>query len=220
MGDDTVRDVLLRLQGNLGIDKAPVYLRFDGDLQVRHVREDTGGGPEGWRDFLYEINGTTYWDQRPGAQLFGRVQWAAGENFDRPFQLTLGGRESVRGYNEDAYPGSKRLLITAEERIDFPSLSTGFADVGIAVFADSGWKAGVGAGLRLGIPSGAPNVLRIDVGTPLTGERDTKGIVFRVYGELLGLLDRRSWPTQVARSRWYGIDPDLTTRPVNPLAAN
>jgi hemolysin activation/secretion protein len=153
---------------------------------------------------------------------------------DRPFQLTLGGREAVRGYNEDAYPGSRRLLLTLEERDDFPFLSTGFADVGMAVFGDagrieagdvpfgenSGWRAGIGAGLRLGIPAGAPNVLRIDVGTPLTGERGTKGIVFRVYGELLGILDRRGWPTQVERSRWYGIDPDLATRPVNPLASN
>jgi hypothetical protein len=63
-------------------------------------------------------------------------------------------------------------------------------------------------------------VLRIDVGAPLTGDRATRGTVFRIYAEFLGILDRRSWPSQTERSRWYGIDPDLTTRPVNPLAGN
>ena len=69
-------------------------------------------------------------------------------------------------------------------------------------------------------PAGAPNVLRIDVGIPVTGERETKGVVFRIYSELFGILDRRAWPTQIQRSRWYGIDPDMSTRPNNPLAGN
>ena len=101
-----------------------------------------------------------------------------------------------------------------------------FADVGRGWAGDvpfgenTDWKAGVGGGLRLSIPAGAPNVLRIDVGLPLTGDRETRGTVFRIYSELFGLLDRRSWPTQVQRSRWYGIEPDLTRRPNNPLSGN
>ena len=47
-----------------------------------------------------------------------------------------------------------------------------------------------------------------------------QGVIFRLYTELFGLLDRRSWPTQTERSHWYGLDPDLTERPVNPLAGN
>ena len=60
----------------------------------------------------------------------------------------------------------------------------------------------------------------MDLGTPLTGQRREKGVHFRLYTELFGLLDRRAWPTQTQRSRWYGIDADLTQRPANPLAGN
>lgn len=233
-GDDNGHDTFLRLQGAVGTRESSAYLRFDGDVQARYVHSVDGVGETGWRDFMYEASGNGYWTQAEGSRLFARVQLAAGYNMDRPFQLTLGGREAVRGYNEDAYAGARRILVTLEQRLALPALSTSFADVGVAVFADGGrmwagdvpfgedtrWKTGVGAGLRLGLPAGSPNVLRIDVGTPLTGDRSTRGTVFRIYAEFLGVLDRRSWPSQTARSRWYGIEPDLTTRPVNPLAGN
>lgn len=233
-GGDTTSDVLLRLQGNIGFRAPDGYLLVDGDFMSRHVPSSEVGMPTGWRDFLYEVNANGYWNQASEAHMFARFQVAAGYNVDRPYQLTLGGREAIRGYNEDAYPGARRLLATLEQRLALPSLSSGFADVGLAVFADAGkmwangapfgedtgWKAGVGIGIRAGLPAGSPNVLRIDVGAPLTGDRATRGTVFRIYAEFLGILDRRSWPSQTERSRWYGIDPDLTTRPVNPLAGN
>lgn len=233
-GGDAIDDVLFRGQARLGFRFGEVYLNFDADAQARNVFTDPDQGPTGWRDILYELNGNGYWDHGGRGQVFGRAQLAGASRVDRPFQLTLGGRESIRGYNEDAYPGRQRLILTLEERLEMPELSTSFADVGIVAFADAGqiwagdvpfgetpgWTAAVGAGLRLGLPAGAPNVLRVDVALPLTGDRETRGTVFRVYAELLGLLDRRAWPTQVERSRWYGVDPDLTTRPVNPLAGN
>jgi hypothetical protein len=234
VGSDNISDVLLLAQGAVAVRSGDAYTRIDADVQARNVSTDLEGGPEGWRDVLWQLNVNTYLDQTENATLFGRFQFAGGDNMDRPFQLTVGGRESVRGYNEDAYPGGQRMLATLEQRISVPRLNTGFADVGLAFFADAGrsraagvpfgedtgWKAGVGAGLRLALPAGAPNVLRIDVGMPVTGDRQTRGAVFRIYSELFGLLDRRAWPTQIQRSRWYGIDPDLTTRPNNPLAGN
>lgn len=234
-GGDAVDDILFRGQARLGLRIREVYLNFGIDAQARHAfTVPEGRGGTGWRDVLYELNGNGYWDHAGRGQIFGRAQLAGASRVDRPFQLTLGGRESIRGYNEDAYPGRQRLLFTLEERLEMPELSTSFADVGLVAFADAGqiwagdvpfgetpgWTAAVGAGLRLGLPAGAPNVLRVDVALPLTGDRETRGTVFRVYAELLGLLDRRAWPTQIERSRWYGVDPDLTTRPVNPLAGN
>lgn len=234
IGDDNGHDTFVRLQGAFGTTGDVAYLQADGDLQARHVREAVVGATKGWRDFLWEVNANAYWNHGRNMQTFARFQVAGGRHWDRPFQLTLGGREGVRGYNEDAYPGARRLLGTVEQRFALPVLSTSLADVGVALFADAGrmwagtvpfgadtkWKAGIGGGLRLGFPAGSPNVLRVDLGVPLTGERDTKGTVFRIYAEFLGVLDRRSWPTQTARSRWYGVNPDLTTRPVNPLASN
>ncbi|HSM04034.1 MAG TPA: BamA/TamA family outer membrane protein [Longimicrobiales bacterium] len=233
-GSTVVDDVLLRGEGDLGLAIGDVYLRFDADAQARSVQSAPQGRQTGWRDVLYELNANAYWDHSDRGRLFIRAQLAGASRVDLPFQLTLGGREAVRGYDEDAYPGRQRLLVTVEERWDMPSLSTSFADIGLVAFADAGqiwagdvpfgetpgWRSGVGAGLRIGFPAGAPNVIRIDVGTPLTGDRETRGTVFRVYGELLGLLDRRAWPTQVERSRWFGVDPDLVTRPLNPLAGN
>jgi hypothetical protein len=234
IGDDNTNDLLTRIQGSFGADGARAYLRVDGDFQARRVSSDLNGGATGWRDIMYEINASAYWSQTGETSLFGRALYTAGYSLDRPFQLTVGGRESVRAYNEDAYPGARRLLATLEQRTPLPGWSTGFADLGFAFFADagrvmpgsvpygvdSGWKVGVGAGLRIGLPKGAQNVLRIDLGLPLSGDRDTKGVTFRIYTELFGLLDRRAWPTQTQRSYWYGIDPDLTTRPANPLAGN
>ena len=100
----------------------------------------------------------------------------------------------------------------------------GFVDAGkmwagsVPYGADSNWEAGVGVGIRIGVPAAGQNVVRVDLGLPVTGQREEKGVYFRFYTELFGLLDRRSRPTQAGRSRWYGIDPDLTTRPHNPLA--
>jgi len=233
-GSDNVSDVLLRTRGSIAARAIGSYTRVDGSFQARNVTTDLNGGPEGWRDVLYEINVNGYIEQGSGKSLFGRFQFAGGDKMDRPFQLTLGGRESVRGYSEDAYPGGRRILATLEERIPLPGLSTGFADIGVAFFGDVGrvwagdvpfgestdWKGGVGAGIRMSLPAGAPNVLRIDVGIPVTGERETRGVVFRIYSELFGILDRRAWPTQMQRSRWYGVDSDMSTRPNNPLAGN
>ena len=233
-GDDNVSDVLTRLQGRTGLTAGALYLLTDVDFQARYVSSDDDGGPTGWRDILWEIIGTGYWSFSETSTLFGRIQYTSGSKMDRPFQLTVGGREAVRSYSDDAFPGAQRFLATLEQRIPFPGLDISFADLGLAGFVDAGkmwagtvpygadsdWEAGVGVGIRIGLPAGGQSVLRMDFSYPLTGQREEKGTVFRLYTELFGLLDRRAWPTQTERSRWYGVDPDLTTRPANPLAGN
>ncbi len=232
LGDDDVSDFSTRFKGRTGLTTGSLYVLTDGTFQARHVSSDDDGGPTGWRDILWEINSTGYWTFSETSALLGRIQYTSGSKMDRPFQLTLGGREAVRSYNEDAFPGAQRFLTMLEQRIPFPGLSILFADLGLAGFvdagkiwagtvpygADSAWEAGVGLGI--GLPAGGPNVLPLDFGLSLTGQREKKGVVFRLYTELFGFLDRRAWPTQTERSRWYGVDPDLTTRPVNPLAGN
>ncbi len=234
LGDDNVSDVLTILKASTGLTAGALYLLTNLDFRARYVSADDGGGPLGWRDILWELTGTGYWTFSENSTLLGRIQYTSGSRMDRPFQLTLGGREAVRSYNEDAFPGARRFLVNLERRIPFPGLSSTFADLGLAGFVDAGkmwagtvpygadskWEAGVGVGVRIGLPAGGQNVLRMDLGYPLTGQREEKGVTFRLYTELFGLLDRRAWPTQTNRSHWYGVDPDLTTRPVNPLAGN
>jgi len=127
--------------------------------------------------------------------LVGRILYTAGSRMDRPFQLTLRGREAVRSYDDDAFPGAKRLLATLEQRIPFPGLDLSFLDLGLAGFVDAGkvwggsvpygadskWEAGVGLGIRIGLPAGGQNVLRTDLALPVTGQREEKGVVFRLY---------------------------------------
>jgi hypothetical protein len=234
LGSDNASDVLTMVTGGIGLTSGKLYLLASGNFQARHVSSDDAGAPTGWRDILWEINGIGYWTFSETSMLLSRVKYTSGSRMDRPYQLTLGGREAVRSYNDDAFPGAQRLLVTLEQRIPFPGPNVGFADLGLAGFVDAGkmwagsvpyganseWEAGIGAGVRIGLPAGAQSVLRLDFTIPLTGQREAKGVGFRLYTELFGLLDRRAWPTQAGRSRWYGVDPDLTQRPVNPLAGN
>ncbi|MBT8487196.1 MAG: BamA/TamA family outer membrane protein, partial [Gemmatimonadetes bacterium] len=174
-----------------------------------------------------------YWTQSNWASLYVRGRVSGGWNTDRPFQLRLGGRESIRAYSEDAFPGGRLLFGSVEQRFTVEALSPSFADVGLAAFADagrmwagdapfgrdSGWQAGVGAGLRIS-PAGGRRVFRADVMLPLTDLRDERGVALRLYGEIFGVLERRRWPDQVERSRWYGNHPDLSRRIADPLAGN
>ncbi len=233
LGDDNVSDVLTRVGSSIGHAAGPLYLFARGGFQARNVSRDEDGGPTGWRDILWELNGIGYWAFSENSTLVSRIQYTSGSRMDRPFQPTLGGREAVRGYDVDAFPGAQRFLATLEQRISLPGIRVPFADVGLAGFVDAGkmwaggvpygadsdWKAGVGVGIRVGVPAAGESVFRVDLGIPVTGQREEQGVVLRLYTELFGLLDRRSWPTQTERSHWYGVDPDLTTRPKNPIAS-
>jgi len=156
--------------------------------------------------------------------MLARVKAAGAWSMDRPFQLTGGGREGVRGYSRDAYPGASRLLLTLEDRSVL--LTRTALDVGLAIFgdlgqmwagdvpygADSGWKASVGLGFRVSLPGGTVGATRFDFTLPLSGDRERNGVYFRFYTELGALLRSIDGRGQVDRSRWSGIDGDLTAR--------
>ena len=225
-------DVLVRLQGRAGFLGESTYLLTRADV---HARRILGGaaGAQGWRDAVGSVQADAYWTQSDWASLYVRARASGGWNTDRPFQLRLGGRESIRAYSEDAFPGGQLLFGSVEQRFVVDPLSPSFVDVGAALFADagrmwagdvpfgtdSGWQAGIGAGLRVS-PSGGRRVFRADVMLPLTDLREARGVTLRLYGEIFGILERRRWPDQVERSRWYGNDPDLSRRVPDPLAGN
>ncbi len=228
--------------GRVRIFGTTVHEQFVGALEAevegRNVR---AGGPtgEGWRDVLAEVDLYGFFQPSflPDHTVFARISGAASRDPEQPFQLTLGGREGVRGYDRDAYPGARRLLVTLEDRFPLDWTRLSFADIGVSVFADagrvwagdapfgvdSGWKASVGAGLRLGIPTGSIRVTRLDFMFPLSGDKDELGISFRLSGEITGLLSRgvlRSLgalglsDSQMNRSRRSGISTDYANRPV------
>jgi hypothetical protein len=128
----------------------------------------------------------------------------------------------VRGYHDERFPGGERLVFTAEDRIylgwPFPDLfdlgATVFADIGriwagdVPFGADSGWRATVGGGLRIGFPAGSRSVVRVDLALPLGASVSLSDTVVRVsFGDLLGLSGGLSDP-QLDRSRRMTVGPD------------
>ncbi|MGW8268006.1 MAG: BamA/TamA family outer membrane protein [Longimicrobiales bacterium] len=198
-----------------------VSLRAKGE--GRYVR-NAGEDPEGWRDVLSEVDLKLYVKPRwlEKHTLFSRISAARSWSMDRPFQLTLGGRDGVRGYSQDAFPGGRRFLASLEDR--FPLVQSGVADAGLAIFGDlgrvwgqdvpygtdSGWRSSVGVGVRANLPGGALRTVRADFTYPLSGDRDLHAVYFRFYAEIGGLLQSSKRPGQVERSRFSGIDTDLT----------
>lgn len=226
-GSGLPSDLVTRLRLFGGAAPGDVTTNVSVGLEGRRIlSEGAADGPrEGWRDVIGEVDALLYW-QPPGASghtLFARVAAAGGWEMTLPFQLTLGGPQGVRGFREETFPGGRRLVLTVEDRVamswPFPELFdfgfTLFADAGrvwdgdVPFGIDSGWKTTVGAGLRVGFPTGTRGVVRLDLGFPLGPEGS--GPIFRVsMDDLIGLVggvrDR-----QLNRSRIFDIGPDRFT---------
>jgi hypothetical protein len=185
-------------------------------------------GDDRWRDLIGEVDLYSYLrtDRIPGQTLFLRASAAGGWSAESPFQLTLGGRDAVRGFREEHAPGARRMLLTVEDRIflrwPWPDLLdlgiTLFADVGrvwsgdVPYGVDSGWRSALGFGLRYAAPAGSRMGGRIDLAFPL-GATASQRPVFRItLFELLGIGPGFS-DAQLERTRRTRTGPDfLVTR--------
>ena len=193
-------------------------------VEGRQIFFDPSTERRGWRDVIGEFDLLVYWqpDRLDRHTFFARVAGAGGWTMDRPFQLTLGGRRGLRGFNEEAFPGARRIVMNLEDRIYLGWPAPTFADFGITLFADvgrtfpgdvpfgfdSGWKGSIGGGLRIGFPAGSRGVARIDLAWPLGASRGTGGPVLRIsLADLLGLRQGLADP-QLTRSRLLRIGPD------------
>ncbi|NNF28652.1 MAG: BamA/TamA family outer membrane protein, partial [Gemmatimonadetes bacterium] len=197
----------------------------NADLNVEGARLFTGGArPGAFRDVLAELQVSTYWQPRNDSThtVAARFAASAGWNSSLPFQLTLGGRDALRGFEQEAYPGGRRVLLNIEDRIRFRGPFRSVMDLGMTVFADagmmfagdvpfgvdSGFEASVGVGLRVGFPAGTRNVLRVDVAAPLrSGALSNLQLRVRM-SELVSLLPGLG-DRQMARSRSSSPDAGL-----------
>ena len=197
----------------------------NADVNIEGARLFTGGArPGAFRDVLAELQVNAYWQPRGDSTHTVAARFAAsgGWSSSLPFQLTLGGRDALRGFEQEEYPGGRRLLLNVEDRIRFRGPFRSVMDLGMTVFADagiifagdvpfgvdSGLAASVGVGLRVGFPAGTRNVLRVDVAAPLrSGAFSNLQLRVRM-SELVSLLpgfgDR-----QMNRSRSSSPDPGL-----------
>jgi hypothetical protein len=112
--------------------------------------------------------------------LLFRLAGFGGWQTRTPFQLTLGGLRAVRGYDQDRYPGGRRLVASLEDRVYFGWPLPDVLDLGGTVFLDagrmwagdapygddSGWKAAAGLGLRASFPAGGRSTYRLDFAWP------------------------------------------------------
>lgn len=203
---------------------APFVLMGNVAIEARQIfsgAEDQ----DGWRDILGEFDLLAYWQppEAPRHTFFARLAAAGGWNTDLPFQLTLGGVAGVRGFHDEDFPGSRRIVLSVEDRMyfgwPFPDLfdlgATVFADAGrmwaddLGLGSDSGWRGTVGAGLRLGFPSGSRGVVRIDAGVPFGGGAGIGDVVLRVsFRDLLGFTAGLD-DVQMDRSRRIRVGPDV-----------
>ncbi|MCG6957986.1 MAG: BamA/TamA family outer membrane protein [Gemmatimonadetes bacterium] len=201
------------------------YIFFNANVEGRDVLGDSSG--RGWHDVIGEVDVYSYLRSpgTPHQTVFARVSGAGGWAMQSPFQLTLGGRSSVRGFRERDFPGARRLIATVEDRVFLSWPAPDIVDFGFTLFADagrvwrgdvpfsatSGWKAAVGGGIRLGFPPGSRLVARMDLAFPLL-DTVRRSPVFRVtLYELLGLATGFADP-QLDRSRRITVGPDYFTQ--------
>jgi hypothetical protein len=178
-----------RIQGDVIIPLGASLLRSAASVE--------GRWNGGWQDVLAEASVAGYGRHPglPGHTLFVRAGAAGGWDTRIPFQLWLGGTRAVRALPEYAHPGGRIVHLTVEDRVAFPLPSWAPGDLGMTLFADagrvwpgdapfgrdSGWRGGVGAGLRMGFPRGSGTVYRADLVFPVgSGSRDP---IFRITFE-------------------------------------
>lgn len=198
-------------------------LVFNAELNMEGTRTfRTAQTPTAFNDILAEFDAYLYW-QPDGSNhtVMGRVSASGGWNGTRPYQLTLGGRDGLRGYERDDFPGGQRMVFSLEDRILLNGPLSELVDAGLVLFVDggevwdgdvpfgedSGLRASVGVGLRLGFPSGTRGVVRFDVASPVGA--DFGKIQFRLSMTELISLARGFEDPQMRRSRDVGPNPDI-----------
>ncbi len=159
--------------------------------------------------------------------LLLRASAAGGWHTSTPFQITLGGQQSLRGFPQTAFPGGRRLVFTAEDRFylgwPFPDV----ADIGTSLFVDvgriwpgdapygqsSGWRTSIGGGIRANFPAGGTNTFRVDAAFPV-GSDGGLGKLQLLIGvtEYLGITSGFTDP-QLSRSRVPPITGNLLNFP-------
>ena len=198
---------------------------FNSELTIEAARLFAGTSSEGtfsdgtFRDVLGEVGAYFYWQPpaTPDHTFVVGMSGGGGWNTSLPFQLTLGGPSGVRGYDREEFPAGQRIVAHLEDRIALSGPLRDLFDLGLTLFVDAGagWHGAVpfgtdsglqgtaGAGLRLGFPAGARQVVRLDVAVPMR-ESPFNSLQFRIGYDAVSLLtgfgDR-----QVRRSR--GANP-------------
>ena len=203
---------------------------INAQLNAEARQVDAGAGQSGrWEDIFAEADAYFYWQPKGASNhtLLFRLSAAGGWSVQSPFQLTLGGKQAVRGYSDEAFPGGQRVVMSFEDRVYLPWPAPDLFDFGLSLFmdmghmqpgdvpfgVDSGWRTAIGAGIRFGLPPGTGNIARIDLAMPVGPKAQLKDLVLRIeLQEVLGLLPGLR-DDQLVRSLRTGVRPTVITLP-------
>jgi hypothetical protein len=227
-GSDAPSDLYTRLSLFGGAERGPWIVNSWANLEGRYILTGAGGATTGWQDLLGEADTYVYLrpDRLPSHTLVGRLSAAGGWRNGLPFQVTLGGRDGVRGFRTDRFPGGRRVLLTLEDRISYSWPAPDVFDFGTSVFFDVGrvWpgdapfgvesevQAAVGAGLRIGFPSETTGVVRIDIAAPITQPFSLSNLVIRFSAKERNGVSFGVYDEQMIRSRFTGLSGDVLVR--------
>jgi hypothetical protein len=199
---------------------------FVGRLRADVRRDfDATEASREWEDLYAESEFLNYWkpESLPRHTFVLRASAAGAWNTRTPFQLTLGGERNLRGYREERFPGGRRVVVNAEDRIYFGWPWREVIDLGATVFVDvgrmwsgdvpfgddSGYRATGGLGLRGSFPAGGRSTFRLDIATPMK-DFDTSRLRFIFTAtELLGVAGTGTPDVQLLRSRNEGVSGEL-----------
>jgi hypothetical protein len=218
-------DLLGSLRAEWAGAGGPLLVVTAGGVEGRRIFAGAPAG-ERWKDVLAELTALVYWQPPalPRHTFFLRASGVGGWSLTQPFQLTLGGGAGVRGYSGDDFPGGRRIVLDAEDRIYVGWPHPELFDLGVTLLADvgrmwpgdapfgvdSGWRGTVGAGLRVGFPAGSGRVGRLDVAWPVSGAGIERVPQLRVsIGDPVG-LSAGTHDRQLARTR-VDLGPDRFT---------
>ena len=218
-------DLLASVRFYTAMESGPALFAGRVRLDARRDFQAPANSRE-WEDFYGEAELVNYWRPAllPRHTFFLRAATAASWNTHTPFQITLGGDRNLRGYRYDRFPGGRRLVFNAEDRVYFgwplPDVldlgGTFFVDAGrmwpgdVPFGYDSGWLATAGFGLRGSFPAGSRSTFRLDASTPLLRGARLKDFRFTLSAsELLGLAGIGISDPQLLRSRNEGAAGEL-----------
>ncbi len=221
--DDLSLNLGLELTGEVGEG-----LLSGGQLLVEGKRDY--GAPLGsweWRNVFGQVDAWTYWRPSPESRhtLVGAFSAAGGWRTTVPFQLTLGNRSGLRGLPRHAATGSRRAVLSLEDRFflgwPYPQLF----DLGGVAFVDVGrsWAGGsfgtdprmyasAGMGLRAAFPPGSRRTYRLDVAVPVAGGGRIRDLEVSIgVGQAIGRVMRDD--PQIRRSSRRTLSASLFSFP-------
>lgn len=168
-------------------------------------------------DVVAEVDAHFYWRPRPTSRhtIAASLYAAGGWRVSRPFQLTVGGPDRVRGYSRYEFPAGQAAVVNLEDRVLLGGALADVADLSLAFFLDagagwrgdvpfgqdSGLRAAAGAGLRIGFPAGTQRLpFRLDVAAPLENG-GLRSLRFRIGVSAAASLLEGPGDLQTRRSR-------------------